>query len=228
VPDIDVIGFRSSIAVTYLQDGVGAALAGLELPRGYTISREGEIKQMGESFQRLGISIGLGLLLLYLMLVVTFRSFLDPLAIMGTLPMALIGANWAMLIAGKHGCLPSFMGLILLMGIVVNNGILLIDFAKERLAAGHGLRESLLESVRLRTRPILMTAGASAVGMVPIALEWAVGVERLSPLAIVAIGGLAAGTFLTLLVVPILFHLIESMRRRFGHGSGGREQQALQ
>ncbi len=214
IPTVDVVGFRRNIAVTHLDERVQAALADLPLPRGYVLSREGEIKQMGESFGRLAASIGLGLVLLYLMLVVTFRSFLDPLAIMGTLPLALIGAAWAMLIADKHGCLPSFMGLILLMGIVVNNGILLIDFAKQSLAEGRDLRESLLESVRLRTRPILMTASASAVGMIPIAFEWAVGIERLSPLAVVAIGGLIAGTFLTLLVVPILFDVIESLRRR--------------
>ncbi|HED65081.1 MAG TPA: efflux RND transporter permease subunit [Planctomycetes bacterium] len=215
LPTVDVIGFRRNVAVTHLQGEVVDALSDLDLPRGYSIRHEGEIKQMNESFKRLAISLGLGLLALYLMLVVTFRSFLDPLAILGTLPLALIGANWAMLIADKHGCLPSFMGLILLMGIVVNNGILLIDVTKERIAAGSNLREALIESVHLRTRPILMTAGASAVGMIPIALEWAVGVERLSPLAVVAIGGLIAGTFLTLLVVPLLFHAIESMRRRF-------------
>ncbi|NIA11242.1 MAG: AcrB/AcrD/AcrF family protein [Nitrospiraceae bacterium] len=215
LPTIDVLGYRRNIAVTHLHDNVKAALADLALPRGYHISYEGEIKQMNESFARLAKSLALGLAFLFLMLAIAFRSFLDPLAIMVSLPLAVIGAAWAMMLAGKHGCLPSFMGFILLMGIVVNNGILLVDFTKVGMKQGKNLRAALLDAVRHRTRPILMTAGASAVGMIPIALEWAVGIERLSPMAVVAIGGLIAGTFLTLLVVPILFHLLESGRQRF-------------
>ena len=212
---IDIVGYRRNISVTALHERVKAALEGLVMPRDYHLSYEGEINQMGESFGRLGKSLAIGIVLLYFMLVITFKSFLDPLAILGTLPLALIGAAWAMMAAGKHGCLPSFMGFILLMGIVVNNGILLVDFAKIGMARGMPLRDALLEAVKIRTRPILMTAGASVVGMIPIAMEWAVGIERLSPLAVVAVGGLIAGTFLTLLVVPVLFHLIESGRRRF-------------
>ena len=212
LPTVDVLGYRSNIAVTHLHDNVKTALADLELPHGYTLSYEGEIKQMNESFTRLGKSLALGLAFLFLMLAIAFRSFLDPLAIMISLPLAVIGAAWAMMLAGKHGCLPSFMGFILLMGIVVNNGILLVDFTKVGMRQGLNLRDALLDAVRHRTRPILMTAGASAVGMIPIALEWAVGVERLSPMAVVAIGGLVVGTFLTLLVVPVLFHLLESGR----------------
>jgi len=143
---------------------------------------------------------------------VIFHSFLRPLAIMGTLPLALIGGAWGMMLADKHGCMPSFMGLILLMGIVVNNGILLVDFIQTALARGMELNAAILQAVRLRTRPILMTAGSTIVGMIPIAMEWAVGIERLSPLAVVAIGGLVAGTFLTLLVVPVLFHALENRR----------------
>jgi len=214
LPTVDVIGYRRNIAVSHLQENVEQALAGLELPRGYSLGHEGEIKQMGESFGRQIKALGLGLALLFLSLVVIFRSFFHPLAILATLPLALIGAAWAMMIADKHGCMPSFMGLILLMGIVVNNGILLVDFIQVALAEGKSLNEAILQAVQLRTRPILMTAGATIVGMIPIALEWAVGIERLSPLAVVAIGGLIAGTFLTLLVVPVLFHALESGRRR--------------
>ncbi len=207
-PTVDVIGYRRNIAITHLHDNVAAALKDLQLPRGYRLSYEGESKQMDESFGRLVRALGLGLALLFLSLAVTFRSFLRPLAIMVTLPLALIGAAWAMMLAGKHGCMPSFMGLILLMGIVVKNGILLVDFMQVALGEGRDLRTAILEAVRLRTRPILMTAGSTVVGMIPIALEWAVGIERLSPLAVVAIGGLLAGTFLTLLVVPVLIHVL--------------------
>ena len=90
------------------------------------------------------------------------------------------------------------------------------NFPQTALAEGRRLNEAIRQAVQLRTRPILMTAGSTIVGMIPIALEWAVGIERLSPLAVVAIGGLIAGTFLTLLVVPVLFHALESGRRRIG------------
>jgi len=109
--------------------------------------------------------------------------------------------------------MPAIMGLILLMGIVVNNGILLIDFAKKAMAEGMELKPALLAAVEKRVRPILMTAISSAVGMIPLAMEWAVGIERLSPLAYVAIGGLITGTFLTMVAVPVLFFTIENMRR---------------
>jgi len=209
---VDVIGYRRDIAVTALDDHVTEALKGMQLPRGYTISNEGEMKEMNESFSRLTQSLALGIVLLAVVLVIAFRSFVSPIAILATLPLAVTGAAWAMMIADKHGCMPSFMGLILLMGIVVKNGILLVDFAQEALAKGTPLKESILQAVDLRTRPILMTAAAAAVGMVPVAFEWSVGLERLSPLGVVAIGGLIAGTFLTLLIVPVLLYLLYKRR----------------
>jgi multidrug efflux pump subunit AcrB len=214
---VDVVGYRRDIAVTALDAHVTEALEGLQLPRGYTISDEGEMKEMNESFIRLAQSLALGIVLLAVVLVIAFRSFVSPIAILVTLPLAVIGAAWAMMIAGKHGCMPSFMGLILLMGIVVKNGILLVDFAQEALDKGAPLKQAILSAVDLRTRPILMTAAAASVGMVPVAFEWAVGLERLSPLAVVAIGGLIAGTFLTLLIVPVLLYLL--YQHRYPDGS---------
>jgi len=213
-PTIDVLGWRRNVAVSALHGEVAEALKGMPLPHGYTLHYEGSFKQMAESGHRLIKAIGLGLILLYLMLVVTFRSFLDPVAIMGCLPLAIIGASFGLILGEKFLSMPAQMGLIMLMGIVVNNGILLVDFAKEAIKDGKGLRQSILESVEKRTRPILMTAGAAVVGMIPIAMESAVGLERMSPLAFVAIGGLIAGTFLTLLAVPVLFYAIESGRLR--------------
>ncbi len=211
-PTVDILAWRRNIAITTLHEYINEALADLTLPRGYQIHYEGEFKQLSESFSRLAKSFLLGLVLLYLMLLVTFRSFLDPLAIMGSLPLALIGAVWGLLLADKFGSMPAFMGMILLMGIIVNNGILLIDFAKVAIKQGKNTHQALLEAVKKRTRPILMTALSSTVGMIPLALEWAVGIERLSPLAVVAIGGLLTGTFLTLLAVPVFFSLLESLR----------------
>jgi multidrug efflux pump subunit AcrB len=216
---IDIKAWRRNVAITSLHDEVAAAVAEIALPRGYKIHYEGEYKQLAETFSRLIKAIALSMVLLYFMLVVTFRSFLDPIAIMMTLPLAVIGAAFGVLLGGKFMSMPAIMGLILLMGIVVNNGILLIDFAKQSMAEGQTIKAALLTAVEKRIRPILMTALASAVGMIPLALEWAVGIERLSPLAFVAIGGLITGTFLTILAVPVLFYIIENIRVKYESGT---------
>jgi len=209
---LDIQAYRARRPVSHLQEDVVAALAGLELPPGYRISHEGEIKQMNESFGRLGKALVLGLILLYFSLVPAFKSWIHPLTIMSAIPLALIGAAWAMLIAGKHGCMPSMMGMILLAGIVVKNSILLIDFIAAAKDRGESTLDALVGSVRVRTRPILMTAVGTSVGMIPIAMEWAIGLERLSPLAIVAIGGLMVSTFLTMVYVPVLYSLSEDLQ----------------
>ena len=219
---VDVLGYRSTTAVTHINDRVTAALAGLELPPGYTLSEEGERKTMDEAFSALMKALVLGLILLYFSLVPAFRSFLHPLTIMVAIPLGVIGAIWALLLTGKHQCMPSFMGMILLAGIVVKNSILLIDFIQEARARGDSLHDALTGSVRVRTRPILMTAAGTAVGMLPIALEWAIGLERLSPLAVVAIGGLTVSTFLTLIYVPVFYDLFESARQRLSQALASR------
>lgn len=206
---LDIQAFRARQPISHLQEDVEKALKGLILPPGYTLSHEGEIKQMTESFGLLGKALLLGLVLLYFSLVPAFKSWIHPLTIMVAIPLALIGASWSMLLANKHGCMPSFMGMILLAGIVVKNSILLIDFITAAKARGENTCEALIGSVRIRTRPILMTAVGTAVGMIPIALQWAIGLERLSPLAVVAIGGLLVSTFLTMVYVPIFYSLFE-------------------
>ncbi|HOK77253.1 MAG TPA: efflux RND transporter permease subunit, partial [Verrucomicrobiota bacterium] len=214
---LDIQAYRAKQTISHLQEDVDKALQGLQLPPGYSLSHEGEIKQMNESFGLLGKALLLGLVLLYFSLVPAFKSWLHPLTIMSAIPLALIGAAWGMLLANKHGCMPSMMGMILLAGIVVKNSILLIDFitaAKER---GASTYDALVDSVRIRTRPILMTAVGTAVGMVPIALEWAIGLERLSPLAVVAIGGLLVSTFLTMVYVPVLYSMFEDAQNALGH-----------
>jgi len=186
-------------------------LKGLKLPPGYAISQEGDAKQGGESFAALMTALAIGMVLLYFSLIPAFKSFIHPLTIMTAIPLALIGAVWSLLVSGRHQSTAAFMGVILLAGIVVKNSILLIDFIEMSKEKGASTLDALQASVRVRTRPILMTAFGTAVGMIPIALEWAIGLERLSPLAVVAIGGLMVSTFLTLLYVPIFYTLFEDV-----------------
>ena len=209
---LDIELYRARRPISHMQEDVTAALRGLQLPPGYRISHVGEIQQMQDSFGRLGQALILGLVLLYFSLVPAFRSWIHPLTIMSAIPLALIGAAWSMLLMGKHSSMPSMMGMILLAGIVVKNSILLIDFITTARAGGASVQDALVGSVRIRTRPILMTAVGTSVGMIPIAAEWAIGLERLSPLAVVAIGGLMVSTFLTMVYVPIIYSLFEDGR----------------
>jgi len=211
---LDIQCYRAKRPISHMQEDVMKALKGLELPPGYTVSHEGDIKQMTESFGRLGKALGLGMILLYFSLVPAFKSWVHPLTIMSAIPLALIGASWSMMIMNKHGCMPSMMGMILLAGIVVKNSILLLDFIAVAREKGQSVHEALIGSVHVRTRPILMTAVSTSVGMIPIAAEWAIGLERLSPLAVVAIGGLMVSTFLTMVYVPIIYSLFEDLESK--------------
>ena len=219
-PSVDVYGYRSTTAITFLQGNIQQALQGFNLPPGYHLSHEGEVKNMGEAGKRLAKALGLAVILLFFSLVPTFSSWINPVTIMSAIPLAMIGGAWGLLITGRHACMPANMGMILLAGIVVNNSILLIDFIEQARKQGKELLEAIEEAVRVRTRPILMTAVSTIVGMLPIAAQRALGLERLSPLAVVAIGGLLVATFLTLIYVPLFYALVDKLRQRLtGHHS---------
>ena len=215
-PTVDIYGYRSTIAITFLQKNVIAALSDIKLPPGYKLSHEGEVKNMGEAGKRLAKALGLAVILLFFSLVPTFRSWINPITIMSAIPLAMIGGAWGLLITGQHACMPANMGMILLAGIVVNNSILLIDFIEQARRQGKDLLDAIEQAVRVRTRPILMTAISTIVGMLPIAAQRALGLERLSPLAVVAIGGLLVATFLTLIYVPLFYSIIDKMRPEKG------------
>jgi multidrug efflux pump subunit AcrB len=212
---VDVLGYRSTAAISHIQKQVDAQLKNIKIPKGYSVEQEGEIKYMGDSFGRLGKAMLLAVIFLYLALVPTFRSFSDPIMIMLAIPLAFIGVSWSMLITGRHFCMPASMGMILLAGITVNNSILLLNFIKTARQEGKTLDEAIEGAIFTRTRPILMTALSTIVGMLPIAAERAIGLERLSPLAVVAIGGLMVSTLLTLVYVPLFYTLIDNIRAKY-------------
>jgi len=214
-PVVDVLGYRSTAAISHIQNQVDDQLKNVKIPQGFSMHQEGEIKYMGESFGRLGKAMLLAVILLYFALVPTFRSFLDPIMIMLAIPLAFIGISWSMLIVGRHFCMPASMGMILLAGITVNNSILLLNFIKTARQQGKTLDEAVEGAIYTRTRPILMTALSTIMGMLPIAAERAIGLERLSPLAVVAIGGLFVSTLLTLVYVPLFYTLFEDLREKY-------------
>ena len=128
---------------------------------------------------------------------------------MGAIPLAVAGGFWGLLIFDKPMCKPAMMGMILLGGTIVNNSILLLDFIINARKDGMSRDEAILRSVRLRLRPILMTTVSTIVGLIPLIFEMAVGLERMSPLGIVAASGLLTGTFLTMIVIPVIYTMLD-------------------
>ena len=187
----------------------------LQLPTGYHISQGGETESQNEVFGNIFIALGVAVLLMYLILVVQFGSFLDPLAILISLPLSLIGVVLALLVTGDTLNLMSLIGVILLMGIVAKNAILLIDFAKWA-HTGRGLtrRDALIEAGRIRLRPILMTTLALIAGMVPVALGLGEGADFRAPLGRAVIGGVITSTILTLVVIPTVYEILDEWRER--------------
>ena len=193
---------------------IEARLADLTLPADYRLDITGEQSDFVEAQQRLVRALALGVLAVYLVLVAQFRSFKHPLTIMMAVPLQFIGAAAALLIAGQYLSMPALLGIILLVGTVVNNSIVLIDYALARRRDGMSVEDALTDAVSVRFRPIMMTALSDVAGMLPLAMETAVGAERFSPIATVIIGGILAATLLTLVVIPVLFRLLERSQRK--------------
>jgi HAE1 family hydrophobic/amphiphilic exporter-1 len=200
---------------------VNRAIAKIPLPPGVTISQGGQVKDQNEVYGSIVAALGLAILLMYLILVVQFGSFLDPLAIMLSLPLSLIGVVLALLITGGTLNIMSMIGVILLMGIVAKNAILLVDFAKWTRESRHvSLREALIEAGRVRLRPILMTTFALIAGMIPVALGVGEGADFRAPLGRAVIGGVITSTLLTLIVIPTFYEILDEWREKLAHSFG--------
>ncbi len=192
-----------------------ARLTQLSLPPGYAITEGGWNQQQNDTFSSIFIALGIAVLLMYLILVVQFSSFLDPIAILVSLPLSLIGVVVALIVTGDTLNIMSLMGVMLLMGIVTKNAILLIDFAKwAREERGLPLRDALVEAGRIRLRPILMTTFALIAGMLPVALGAGEGADFNAPLGRAVIGGVITSTILTLLVIPTFYEIVDAFRER--------------
>jgi multidrug efflux pump subunit AcrB len=189
------------------QTAVQKALHQMRLPEDVSINYRGAVSAMQKSFSSFGYGLVMAVVLLYLVMVAQFRSFLDPLLILFAVPMGLIGVMWTLYLTGTTLNIESFMGIIVMTGIVVSNSILLVDFANQRRREGQPLRQAVIESARIRMRPILMTALATVAGLLPLALKLGAGSEASAPLARAAAGGLAVSTLFTLVLVPAVYEL---------------------
>ncbi len=187
-------------------------IARLALPEGYQLTQGGETRDSIEVFGRILFALGVAIMLIYMVLVVQFGSFLDPLAILLSLPLSLIGVVLALLITGSTLNIMSMIGVILLMGIVAKNAILLIDFAKWAEENGTDRRTAIIEAGRVRLRPILMTSFALIAGMLPVAIGHGEGADFRAPLGRAVIGGVITSTLLTLLVIPTVYEILSNTR----------------
>ncbi|MDP2470925.1 MAG: efflux RND transporter permease subunit, partial [Candidatus Palauibacterales bacterium] len=210
-----VDGQRVSYITANLESGVALGdavarvreqLAGLQLPEGFSIVFGGAYEEQQEARRDFVIAILMALALVYMVMAGQFERFLDPLIVMFSVPLAAVGVVPTLLLTGTTLNVQSIMGLVMLIGIVVNNAIVLVDYLNiKRREDGMSIREAAIESARLRLRPILMTTLTTVLGLLPLALGLGVGANLQAALARVVIGGLLASTAITLVLIPTLY-----------------------
>lgn len=183
-----------------------------DLPRGTTLAMRGQVASMRASYSGLGTGLIMAVVLVYLIMVINFQSWLDPLIIASALPMALAGVVWALFACGNSISVPAFMGAIMSVGVATANGILVVAFANERMAEGLSARDAAIEAASTRLRPVIMTAMAMIVGMIPMAFGIGEGSEQNAPLGRAVIGGLLFATVATLSVLPFVYSRLHSGR----------------
>jgi len=184
------------------------------LPAGIAVVEVGDAEAMGELFASFGLAMLTGVLCIYIVLVLLFKGFLHPLTILAALPLSLGGAFVGLLLANKSFSMPSLIGLIMLMGIATKNSILLVEYAiVAQRDQGLSRWDALMDACHKRARPIIMTTIAMGAGMLPLALGWGLADPSFrSPMSIAVIGGLITSTVLSLLVIPVVYSLLESLR----------------
>jgi len=185
-----------------------------DLPKGSHIDVRGQVQTMKSSFEGLGLGLLGAIVLAYLLIVVNFQSWLDPFIIITALPGALAGICWTLLLTHTTLNVPSLTGAIMCMGVATANSILMVSFAREQLDEGKSARDAAIEAGFVRIRPVLMTALAMIIGMVPMAIGLGEGGEQNAPLGRAVIGGLIFATFATLFFVPCVFSMIHGRRAR--------------
>ncbi|SPH24935.1 Multidrug resistance protein MdtC [Defluviimonas aquaemixtae] len=199
-------------------EAVNSLPVALSMPEGTSIQAGGDAEIMGEIFTQFGLAMGAGILLVYVVLVLLFSSFVTPVTILLSLPLAIGGAIFALYLYGAGIGLSVIIGFLMLMGIVTKNAIMLVEFALEAMNAGMDRRQAMLEAGHKRARPIIMTTIAMTAGMVPSALAVGEGGEFRAPMAIAVIGGLLLSTVLSLLFVPSVFSVVDGLKARVRRG----------
>src|SRR5439155_2682210 len=197
-----------------IQRDVEAAVAQVPLPPGYSVTYQGQAQQGGQSFGFIFRAVGFGLLLMYLLMVMLFRSLTLPLSVLMSLPLAVVGSLGAMALTYTAFTLFSLLGFTLLIGLVGKNAILLVDYTDTLRRRGMSRTEALVEAGPTRLRPIVMTTTSVVVAIAPLALGLEEGSELLKAAAMVLIGGLITSTLLTLVFVPAMYTIFDDVEER--------------
>jgi len=216
----------ASITASVTNNNIGAAstsidqaLSTVKLPPGATWELAGATEITNDVFRTLGIAMLIAILLVYIIMVATFRSLLNPLILLVSIPFAAVGAVLALIVTGTALGMPSLIGLLMLIGIVVTNAIVLLDLVEQFRRKGMDARSAVIEGGRRRLRPILMTAVATILALTPMALGMGKGGFLSTPLAVVVIGGLFTSTMLTLILVPVLYLAFDRLRPQNAYAS---------
>ena len=194
--------------VTKVTTAVQKALGSVTLPEGVTVEFDGENEQIMNAMQQLLLMLLLGVVLVYLIMVAQFQSLKAPFIVMFTIPLAFTGGFLALLLSGIEVSVISLIGFVMLVGIIVNNGIVLVDYINQQRLAGMGLREAIIDAGVTRLRPILMTSLTTILGLIVTALAKNAGTALIQPIALVCIGGLLYATLMTLFVVPCMYEIL--------------------
>ncbi len=203
---------------------IESKISQMKIPEGFSVQLKGARLEQKEAFQMLLFALALAILLIYMVLASQFASLLHPFLIMFSVPLGFIGVIWALFITGNTLSVISFIGIIMMVGIVVSNAILIVDYTNRIRSEGVELREAIIRAGRIRLRPILMTSLCTIFGLVPMALGLGEGAEAYASLAIAVIGGLSVSTLLTLVFVPTLYMIVEHWRTRSNRISDFRSQ----
>jgi hydrophobic/amphiphilic exporter-1 (mainly G- bacteria), HAE1 family len=193
---------------------IKASLATMPFPPGYEVAYGGQDEMMTDAFGGLALALAFAIVLVYLVMVAQFESFLHPFVIMFTVPLAAVGAIVALVITGRNLDISGMIGVILLVGIVVNNAIVLVDYINQLRRNGHDRDEAIRIAGPTRLRPVLMTTLTTLLGLFPMALAVGEGSELMAPMATVVMGGLALSTLLTLVVIPVMYSLIDDLLKK--------------
>jgi multidrug efflux pump subunit AcrB len=192
--------------------GIERILAETKVPEGAQIDLRGSVESMNSSFKTFGYGLILAVALVYLILMIQFESFLDPFIILLAIPTGVIGVMLVLWLSGTTLNVMSLMGVVMMVGIVVSNSILIVQFVRQLRADGKELRDAVITACRVRLRPILMTSLATLIGLLPMALALGTGSEAYAPLARAIIGGLGVSVVLTVFVVPAAYLLAHRPR----------------
>ena len=211
---VKVMAELNDVSLGDAQKEAKRIIASIDVPSDVSIDIAGQTTEQGESFADLYLILVLGILLVYMVMAAQFESFRDPFIIMFAVPVTFIGVVWAFKITGLTLSITTFVGIIMLMGIVVNNGIVLVDYTNLLRKRGFKLYDAIAEAGRSRLRPVLMTTLTTLLGMVPMATSSGMGREAYSPLGITMIGGLMVSTLITLLLVPTIYAIFHGNERK--------------